>query len=110
MATSLSPPLPPQPTRPTTPTTLNSAISPSINPPKRRSIKASQRKALRQWYNHDSASKQSLASAGRWWQEQYGYKLSAATCSEILSQKYAYLDEKSISTYNAVSESNNGRS
>ena len=82
MATSLSPP---HPTHPTTPTTLTSTISPSIYPRKRKSIKASKRKALRQWYNNNSADKQSLASAGRWWQEQYGYKLSAATCSEILS-------------------------
>lgn len=56
-------------------------------------IKDSQRKALRDWYNDDSNGKQSLESCSRWWQEKYGYALNRSTCSEILSNQYARLDQ-----------------
>ena len=64
----------------------------------RKAIKVSQRKALRAWYNDDSNGKQSLRSAGQWWLRTYGYVLNSSTCGEILSQKWAYLDDTSIST------------
>ena len=62
----------------------------------RKSIQNSQRKALRVWYNDDSNGKQSLESASQWWLTFYGYKLNTSTVSEILSQKWAHLDDKSI--------------
>ena len=65
----------------------------------RKSIQNSQRKALRVWYNDDSNGKQSLESASQWWLTTYGYKLNTSTVSEILSQKWAHLDDKSIHTW-----------
>lgn len=59
---------------------------------RRIAIKDSQRKALRDWYNDDSNGKQSLASSSQWWKDKYGYALNIATCSEILSSKFAHLD------------------
>ena len=63
----------------------------------RKAIKASQRKALRAWYNDDSNGKQSLQSAGQWWLRTYGYVLNSSTCSDILSEKWAHLDDTPIS-------------
>ena len=73
----------------------------SASPAKRtrKSIQNSQRKALRVWYNDDSNGKQSLESASQWWLTTYGYKLNTSTASEILSQKWAHLDDKSIHTW-----------
>lgn len=56
-------------------------------------VKDSQRKALRDWYNDHSNGKQSLESCSHWWQEKYGYALNKSTCCEILSNKYARLDQ-----------------
>ena len=59
----------------------------------RQAISHSQRKALRAWYR-DSAtsSKKTLADASVWWNSQYGYILNSTTASDILSSKYAFLD------------------
>ena len=64
----------------------------------RKAIKVSQKKALRAWYYDYSNGKQSLQSAGQWWLRTYGYELSPSTCCEILSEKWAYLDDTPIST------------
>ncbi|KAF6217607.1 hypothetical protein HO133_006709 [Letharia lupina] len=56
-----------------------------------RSIKDSQSKALRAWYNDDSTpgtglnSKKTLEDCGRWWNEH-----------KILGVKYTYLDERPV--------------
>jgi hypothetical protein len=59
----------------------------------RQAISHSQRNALRAWYR-DSAtgSKKTLADASVWWNSQYGYILNSTTASDILSSKYAFLD------------------
>lgn len=68
------------------------SAAPSIKK-SRIAVKDSQRKALRDWYNDDSNGKQSLESCSHWWQEKYGYALNKSTCCEILSSKYARLDQ-----------------
>ena len=59
---------------------------------RRKAIKDSQRKALRDWYNDGSNGKQSLQSCSQWWKAKYGYVLSTSSCSDTLSSKYSHLD------------------
>ena len=85
-----------------------SAIIPA--PKKRRiAVKDSQRKALQDWYNDDSNGKQSLQSCSCWWQAKYGYLLNKSTCSEILSNQYARLDQStSVAAWKDSARESNG--
>lgn len=75
----------------------------------RKAIKNSQRKALRAWYNDDVNGKQSLQSAGQWWERTHGYVSNSFTCSEILSQKWAFLDDISVSSKTDFSKAREAR-
>ena len=66
---------------------------------RRRSITNAQRRALRAWFFNDSFSsmdRKAQSDASLWWKETYGYHLNSSTVSEILSYKYAYLDEEDL--------------
>ncbi len=60
----------------------------------------SQRKALRAWYYDDSNQvsmrRSKLEACSRWWQQTYGYHLYSSTASEIISVKWARLDNEAI--------------
>jgi hypothetical protein len=59
----------------------------------RQAISHSQTKALRAWYRDPATGgKMTLADASIWWNSQYGYTLNSTTTSDILSSKYAFLD------------------
>ncbi len=61
---------------------------------RRRSITNAQRRALRAWYFDDTMSgNKTHLDASAWWQETYGYRLNSSSISEILSYKYAPLDD-----------------
>jgi hypothetical protein len=71
-------------------------------PPKRprKPIQNSQQKALRTWYYDDSnqalMGRFKLEACSRWWQQSYGYHLNSSTASEIISVKWAWLDNEAI--------------
>ena len=77
--------------------TLNLPMNPPSNKRPRRAILNSQKKALRVWYYDDShhaiLGKSKLEACSHWWNQQYGYTISNSTISEIISSKYAHLNE-----------------
>jgi len=65
----------------------------------RKPIQNSQRKIIRAWYYDDSnqpSMGRSKLKACRWWQQTYGYHLNSFTASEIISVKWARLDNEAI--------------
>ena len=72
-------------------------MSLSTSPPRKKThheITTIQRKALRDWYNDDSKDKVTQNNCRMWWKREYNYVPGSASISEILSSKYAYLDDK----------------
>ncbi|RFU76432.1 ars-binding protein [Trichoderma arundinaceum] len=66
---------------------------------RRRSITNAQRRALRAWFFDETTTSscsngsKTHIDASAWWEQMYGYRLNSSTISEILSYKYAPLDE-----------------
>ena len=82
----------------------NSGISPL--PPKRAGHKGPrvvptnlQRRELRKWWNDDSYGCRKHKDAIAWWKHTYKTELPTSTCSDILSTKWAFLDDKELSKY-----------
>ena len=80
--------------------TLNLLIGAPPSKRPRKPIQDSQRKALRAWYYDDSnqvsMERSKLKACSRWWQQTYDYHLSSFTASEIISSKWARLDNEAI--------------
>ena len=53
-----------------------------------------QRSALRKWWADDSLPKRDYKDAIAWWQEKFGWELKTSTCSDILSSKWAHIDDE----------------
>ena len=75
------------------PVFMSLSISPSRKKT-RHGITNIQRKALRDWYNDDSKGKVTQNDCRMWWKREYNYVPGNASISELLSFKYAYLDDK----------------
>ena len=72
-------------------------MSLATSPPRKKTrhgITNIQRKALRDWYNDDSKDKVTQNDCHMWWKSEYSYMPGSTSISEILSSKYAYLDDK----------------
>ncbi len=83
--------------------TLNLPIGVSPFKRSRKPIQDSQRKALRTWYYDDSnqisMKRFKLKACSRWWQQIYDYHLSSFIASEIISFKWARLNNEAISEW-----------
>ncbi len=80
--------------------TLNLPIGAPPSKRPRKPIQDTQGKALRAWYYNDSnqvsMGRSNLEACSRWWQQTYGYHLNSSTASEIISSKWARLDNEAI--------------
>ena len=83
-----------------------SGISPY--PPKRAGHKGPrvvptnfQRRELRKWWNDESYGHRKHKDAITWWRRTYNTELPTSTCSDILSSKWAFLDDKELSKHEA---------
>jgi hypothetical protein len=83
-----------------------SGISP--HPPKRAGHKGPrvvptnlQRRELRKWWNDDSHGHRKHKDAIAWWKHAYSTELPPSTCSDILSTKWAFLDDRELSKHEA---------
>ncbi len=80
--------------------TLNLFIGAPPSKRPRKPIQDSQRKALRAWYYDDSNQvsmrRSKLKACSRWWQQTYDYHLSSFIASEIISFKWARLNNEAI--------------
>ena len=63
----------------------------------RTGISDEQRRALRAWYRHQPPSVRQI-DAINWFEREYRHRLRQSTVSEILSQRYSYLDSQSITS------------
>jgi hypothetical protein len=90
---------------PQTASSLPLRSPPPISPPPLKRAKTrhlptnEQRLALRTWWNDDSLGVRKHKDAIAWWKAQYGWDLSTSTCSDILSQRYAHLDEGELTKH-----------
>lgn len=78
-------------TTPTPPPGSSTSTPKSVK--RRRAITDAQRKALRDHFRANVASRPSQKDLEDWFNNKYDHKISQSSISEILSPKWAYLDE-----------------
>src|SRR6266480_1804404 len=65
-----------------------------------------QRQSLRKWWNDNSYGKRKHEDARAWWKAQYHTEIHRSTLSDILSKKWAHLDEIELSKHQVTVQKN----